>query len=87
MEAGEILQVIPDDTVPTQWYKVSSLDGSMTGYMALDWVCRSRWSSVWGDVLTQEFNSTIYSFDWSSYNAEWMSLRKTMICLFQSQLG
>ncbi len=28
-------------------------------------------SYVWGDVLTQEFNSTIYSFDWSSYNAEW----------------
>lgn len=71
VEAGEILQVIPDDNVASPWYKVSTLDGSMTGYLALDWAMPFTVSSVWGDVLTQEFDSTVYSFDWSSYNVEW----------------
>jgi LSD1 subclass zinc finger protein len=71
VEAGDILQVVPDDSVPNQWYKVSTLDGSETGYLALDWVMPFTVSSLPGEVETQGFPTVLYSFDWSSFNSEW----------------
>ena len=71
VEAGEILQVIPDDTVPNQWYKVSTLDGSETGYLALDWVMPFSVSSLPGEAEAYGFSTDVYSFDWSSYDSEW----------------
>ena len=71
VEAGEILQVIPDDTVPNQWYKVSTLDGSYTGYLALDWAMPFTVNSLPGEAEPYDFSTIVYSFDWSSYNSEW----------------
>ena len=71
VEAGEILQVIPDDSVPNQWYKVATMDGSMTGYLALDWVMPFTVSSLPGEVEVGGFSTVLYSFDWSSYNSDW----------------
>lgn len=71
VEAGEILQVIQDDTVPNQWYKVATMDGSVTGYLALDWVMPFTVSSLPGEAEVQGFPTVVYSFDWSSYNSEW----------------
>ena len=71
VEAGEILQVLVDEGVPNLWYKVATMDGSVTGYLALDWAMPITVNSVNGEAVNTNYSSTLYSFDYSSFNSDW----------------
>lgn len=68
---GDILISIYEESLSDQWYKVSTFDGSTTGYLAVDWIMPITVNSVPGNQLTSEFSSDLYTFDFSSENSYW----------------
>lgn len=71
VESGTILQVLPEESLSNQWYKVATMDGAAAGYLAQDWVIPVTVRSVGGDGFTEGASSTVYAFDFSAFNADW----------------
>jgi hypothetical protein len=68
---GDILMNISEESLPVSWYKVSTLDGSASGYLAIDWVVPITVLSIPGEQLSSELRSVFYTLDFSYEDKNW----------------
>jgi len=68
---GDILMNISEESLPVSWYKVSTLDGSASGYLAIDWVIPITVLSIPGEQLSSELRSVFYTLDFSYEDKNW----------------
>ena len=71
VKKGDILIMVNEGGLPASWFKVTTLDGSVSGYLAIDWGLTITVDAIPGDILQTGPNDAIYQLDFSSETDAW----------------
>jgi hypothetical protein len=70
---GDILVNLEEDGLPSSWYKVSTWDGSATGYLAIDWITPFTVEAVPGEALSAGMDELYFEYDCSEALDYWQA--------------
>jgi len=71
VKQGDIFFNISDSSTPKGWFKVTTQDRNVTGYLASDWAALVHVKSIPGDMVSAGSGKTIYAYDFSGGDSSW----------------